>query len=104
MSFFQSSVETLFAPLRDSLKAWLDNFSLHASNEDILLDNLYEFLRICQTKRLFLSVLKCNLFRTKLCWCGRIVSVAGITLDPARISGLQGMETQKTAEELGQFI
>ena len=104
VAFFQSSVEPLFSSLRDNLKAWLDDFSLHAVDEDTLLDKIEEFLRICQEKRLWLSAVKCKLFRKELRWCGRVISADGYKLDPTRLSGLREMGLPKTAEELAQFI
>lgn len=104
VAFFQSSVEPLFSSLRDFLKAWLDDFSLHAATEDVLLEKLEEFFRICFEKRLWLSARKSKLFRKELRWCGRIVSGDGYKLDPTRLSGLQEMHIPRTAEELSQFI
>lgn len=104
VAYFQSSVEPLFASLRDFLKAWLDDFNLHAEEEEILLDKLEEFLSICLKKRLRLSARKCKLFCKELRWCGCIISGDGHKLDPTRLSGLQTMGLPKTAEELAQLI
>ena len=66
---FQSTVEPLFAELRDHLKAWLDDFNLHAKTEDELLSVFKRFLQICQEKNLFLSAKKCQLFKKEVTWC-----------------------------------
>jgi len=100
VSFFQSSIEPLFSSLINSMKAWLDDFSLHAADENSLLDHLEEFLRVCQEKRLRLSARKCKLFRKELRWCGRIISGEGYTMDPTNLTGLQGMSMPKSAGEL----
>jgi len=102
--YFQSSIESLFASLRDSLKAWVDDFSIHVRAEGVLLDKLEEFFRICQQKGLWLSARKCKLFGKELRWCGRIISSKGYKLDPTRLSGLQDMDMPKNAAELTQFI
>lgn len=77
VSYFQRSVEPLFSELRDSMKAWLDEFNLYANNEEKLLDTLEAFLRICNEKVLFISAKKCRLFIAELKWCGRIFSENG---------------------------
>ena len=103
-AYFQRTVEPLFSELREHMKAWLDDFNLHATSESELLDYLETFFRICKQHRLYLSALKCRLFSKELKWCGRVVSEDGYKMDPARLSGLQEMSTPKTAAELSQFI
>lgn len=49
---FQSTIEPLFRALRGNMKAWLDDFNLHAGDEDKLLDIL-EITRICAEHNLF---------------------------------------------------
>ena len=46
-SYFRSTIERLFAEFRGNVKAWLDNFSIHARSETGLLDHLETFFRIC---------------------------------------------------------
>ena len=84
-SYFQSTVEPLFSELRGNLKAWLDDFSIHAKTENSLLNHLETFFTICARKGLFLSARKCQLFRKELKWCGRIISKDGYRMDPARL-------------------
>ena len=107
--YFQSTIEPLFPELRNNLKAWLDDFSIHARCEATPLDDLQTFFRIVSyvlrsEKGLYLSARKCQLFRKELKWCGRIISKDGDRMDPARISGLQDMQLRKTALELSQLI
>jgi len=97
-------VEPLFAELRDNLKAWIDDFSAHAKNEDDLIALFARFFEICKSKRLYLSAVKSVFFATSIKWCGRIISGDGYKFDPTRISALREMEEPKTAAELGEFI
>lgn len=101
---FQRSVEPCFEELRRNLKAWLDDFSLHAKGEEKLLTVLGRFFEICDAKNLFLSALKCDLFTRKMKWCGRIVSSDGYSIDPRRLEALKNMEDPKTADELAEFV
>ena len=72
-AYFQRTVELLFSSLRDNMKAWLDDFSLYAKCEGLLLRKLKEFFQ-CKEKKLSLSAKKCVLFTDEHKRCGRIVS------------------------------
>ena len=58
-SYFQSTIEPLFLELRANMKAWLDDFNLHATNEEQLLLILERFSEMCENYGLFLSAKKC---------------------------------------------
>lgn len=103
-AFFQRSVEPLFAELRDWLKAWLDDFCLHANDAGTLLSKLEVFFKICKERRLYLHARKCRFFDRKIKWCGRIITGEGFQMDPARLAGLQDIALPQTAEELAQFL
>ena len=45
-----------------NMKAWLDDFNLHATNEEQLLLILERFFEICENYGLFLSAKKCIFF------------------------------------------
>ena len=47
-SYFQSTVEPLFQEMRNNMKTYLDDFNLHARNEEKLIDLLERFFQICQ--------------------------------------------------------
>lgn len=85
------------------MKAWLDDVSLHARDEQTLFNCLEHFLSVCEAKNLFLHARKCRLFTKTLKWCGRVVTGKGYRLDPARLAGLQNMSMPTTAEELSEF-
>ena len=63
-----------------------------------------QFLRLCRDWNFTLSPGKCSLVTQEAKWCGRIVTAAGITLDPCRIDGLLSMQRPETAGDLQQFI
>ena len=73
-SYFQSTVESLFSELRTNLKAWLDDFNIHAMGETELLYPLARFFAICAEHRLFFSALKSVFFTRSVKWCGRVIS------------------------------
>ena len=103
-SYFQSTVEPLFAELRTNLKAWLDDFNLHAHSESELLHFLDRFFSICDQHGLFLSAVKSTFFSQSIRWCGRLISSDGYQLDPSRLTGLCNMHEPQTANELCEFV
>ena len=103
-AYFQSTIEPLFHILRHQLKAWLDDFILHATSESGLLDGLDKCSSICQAKGLYLSARKCEFFCTTVKWCGRIISKDGFTMDPSRVDGLRDMQLPKTVDEVCEFV
>ncbi len=68
VSHFQGNVEPCFTELRENLKAWLDDFSLHAPDETTLLDKLERFLEICEEKTYFFQ--RGSPYSSPLCYAG----------------------------------
>ena len=101
---FQRSVEPCFAELRDNLKAWLDDFNLHANKEEELLQVLQRFFEICEPKNSRLSVIKSVPFSLEIGRCGRIISKDGYKMDPRRLQGLKNISEPTTADELAEFV
>ena len=103
-SHFQSSIEPLFAELRANMKAWLDDFNLHAHDESSLLALLERFFEICSKHNLILSAKKCTFFKKDIKWCGRIVNTDGYSMDPSNSSALAAIDKPTTAGELCEFV
>ena len=61
-SYFQSTLETLFAELRGNMKAWVDDFDLNAKKGNEMIILLAKFFAICKEKRILLSARKSVLF------------------------------------------
>lgn len=62
VSYFQSTIESLFAELREWMKAWIDDFNLHTESEHMLLDKIERFLEIGHMHGLFISAKKTQFF------------------------------------------
>lgn len=101
---FQGTVEPLFKELRSMLKAWLDDFTLHAKSEEELLEGLRKYFQICQRTGLFLSAKKNRYFKQSVRWCGRIITKDGYTMDPTRASALKDISLPKAGGELCEFV
>lgn len=104
MANFQSRVEPCFAELRNFLKAWPDEFILHAKTEKELLDSLEIFFEVCTQRRLKISAKKSVLFSKVIRWCGRFIYKDGVTCDPSRLLGLKNTRMPETSAELSQFV
>lgn len=70
---FTSTVEPLFAELRQNIKAWVDDFNIHAVDENTVLDTIDRFLQIAEDHNLFVSAIESLFFDTEIKWCGRII-------------------------------
>ncbi len=103
-SYCQRTVEPLFKELRENMKAWLDDFNLHAKTKQDILSFLEIFFEICRRRGLFLSALKCKFFAKSIKWCGGVISADRYTMDPSRLEGLKNMQVPRTADGLAQFI
>ena len=101
---FQSRVEPCFSEIRQNLKAWLDDFILHARTFEELLYILDRFLTICSEHRLLVSAKKSSLFTTSVKWCGRIIDENGSRMDPRHIEGMMNASLPQTGDELSQFV
>lgn len=47
-SYFQSTIPLLFEELKESMNAWIDDFTLHAKTEDKLISHGNTFFTICK--------------------------------------------------------
>ena len=82
----------------------MDDVLGYGTTVEELLDHLEIVLRRCKEFGLKLHPGKCNFFRKKLKWCGKIISAEGVAHCPIRIQGLVHMPTPQTAADLQQFL
>ena len=93
-----------FKDIAKSILIWLDDWLLHATTFAEHMELMKTFLRLCRDLNFTLKLGKCSLVTQKAKWCGRIVTVEGIALDPRCIDGLLSMQRPETAGDLQQFI
>lgn len=101
---FQACVEPLFGALRGNLLAWLDYFALFAKSEGTLLDILEEFLHICTTHHLVVSLAKSTFYATEINCCGRLIDAKGVRMDPSSYGGMVNASEPVFASELCEYI
>lgn len=105
VSYFQSSVQHIMGPLfNNGILIWLDDILGYHDSIDGLLQLLENLLQRCTDYGLKLNPNKCKVFSTSIVWCGRLISPAGITFQPSRISALTSMSSPQTGADLQQFL
>lgn len=100
---FQSATSTIFAGI-DKLIQWLDDFLFFAGNETELLDNIEEFLGLCETYNLKVHARKFSLFKISAEFCGRLIDEDGVRFQPRHLEALMNMRTPEFAADLQQFV
>ena len=103
--YFQSVMERCLASMMmDNLLVWIDDVLLFAKSVDEYLEKLEMFLALVDKHKLKLNPSKCELWKTEIKWCGRIISGKGVKNDPARIEALTKIPYPTTCGELQQFL
>jgi RNase H-like domain found in reverse transcriptase/Reverse transcriptase (RNA-dependent DNA polymerase) len=100
---FQASTSEVFRTMHDHLLQWIDDFVLHATTEQELLDLLEEYFRTCDKVGLKIHAQKSSLFAKEVKFCGRIIDGDGIRFDPSRLETLLNMQRPTKAGDLLQF-
>lgn len=62
---FQEKVSECFEELHENLKAWIDDFMIFAKDEEHTLSILRQFFQICRKRRLVVSLLNSDFFRSE---------------------------------------
>ena len=94
----------MFEKIRSQVLQYLDDFLLHARDEQQLLSIIEEFLSICAKYNLKIGAEKTNMFLHEAKFCGRIISGEGIRFDPRNLETLKSMQQPSFADELSQFV
>lgn len=64
---------------------WLDNFVMHANDEEELLSNIATVLEVCAEVGLKVNPIKSCFFTTEVKFCGGIISSEEVLLGPRNI-------------------
>ena len=95
---FQRSMEECLAGVRDdTCQPYLDDNLVHSKTFDDHLSDLREVLRRYQAHGVKLTAKKCDVFKDKVKFLGKIVSKAGYTMDPAELAPVQALKERKPA-------
>lgn len=104
---FQRSMEECLAGLRDETsQPYLDDNLVHSKSFENHLHDMREVLRRYQAHGVKLTAKKCEVFKDKVKFLGKIVSKDGYCMDPAEIAPVQALKDRKpeTVGDLRKMI
>ncbi|KAJ8351690.1 hypothetical protein SKAU_G00231660 [Synaphobranchus kaupii] len=92
---FQRSMEDCLRGLRDVIcQPYLDDNLVHSPSFDSHVEHIRAVLQRYQKHGVKLNPHKCDVFKRKVCFLGRMVSEDGYTMDPAEIAPVQALKDQ----------
>lgn len=104
---FQRSMEDCLRGLRDvTCQPYLDDNLVHSPSFDGHVDHIRAVLQRYQKHGVKLSPKKCDVFKRKVRFLGRMVSEEGYTMDPAEIAPVQALKDRppSTVGELSRVL
>jgi hypothetical protein len=81
-------MDTMLRPISERMLVWLDDALTHAQNESELFATLHMLFSLCRENGLLLHAEKCDLFRTQVLWCRRILCAEGVRFELKHLIGL----------------
>lgn len=103
--YFQSTMQNCFQErLYKSLIIWIDDVLCYSNTVVELLENIEYIFKTCHDFGLKLNPDKCELYTTKVKFCGKLFSASGIAQDPERVASITSMPTPRNAAELQQYL
>ena len=105
VKYFQAGMEEALDMNRhDDCLLWVDDILAHATDCESHLMSLRRIFDCCKQRRIKLSATKCDLYMTKVTWCGREISERGVSFDPEYVRGLQEMPEPNTVADVQQWV
>ena len=102
---FQRYMTAIFFDfLGDSLKVFMDNFSVFRDDFDSCLAHLTKILEVCIRKRLVLSWEKSYFMVREGVVLGHLISGKGLEVDKAKIEVIQNLPLPTTLRDLRSFL
>lgn len=100
---FQRNMEDCLEGLRDVIcQPYLDDNLVHSSSFDDHVNHIRTVLQRYQQHGVKLSPNKCEMFRRRVRFLGRMVSEEGYSMDPAEIAPVQALK-QRTPRTVGEL-
>ena len=102
---FQRCMTVIFSDfLGDSLKVFMDDFSVFGDDFDSCLAHLTKILEVCVRKRLVLSWEKSHFMVREGVVLGHLISGKGLEVDKAKIEVIQNLPLPTTLRDLQSFL
>ena len=103
-SLFQRFINMVFHPyFGKSIRVYIDDFGIYNSHVLHLVRVDEGLSRLAQMGGQ-LNMAKCHIGETQVTLLGHVVSIAGIQVDPCRVSALLSLSSPTTIKELTSFI
>jgi len=83
---------------------WLDDLLVGAGDTMELVDKLLAVLWKLNDSGWHLNPGKADLYSTRIRWCGKIYSDAGVMPDPERVQGLRAAGSPRTVADVAQWV
>ncbi|KAI3373156.1 hypothetical protein L3Q82_006487 [Scortum barcoo] len=87
-----------------SRRVYLDDLLAHAADFDSALANLRDVFFAIRKAGLRLHPRKCHLFRRETSFLGHVVSAAGVSTDPAKVTAVRNWPVPRNIGELRSFL
>ena len=101
---FQMVTREIFEKRVKRLLQWLDDFSLYATSEEELLEDIEQFLILWSDYGFKLHAAKCSFFLKQVNFCNKRISADGVTHDTRNFEVITSMKQPSTGAELQQIL
>ena len=83
---------------------YIDDVLVFGNNITDLLANIKKVFQRLRRFRIYLKPAKCELFASRVLWCGHLIDAEGIAINPAFISAVNEIPVPENAATLRQFL
>ena len=102
---FQRCMMAIFSDfIGESMKIFMDDFSIFGPSFDACLEHLTQILNVCVKKRLVLSWEKTHFMVREGIVLGHLVSIKGLEVDKAKVEVIRDLALPKSIRELRSFL
>jgi hypothetical protein len=103
-TFLEAMNDTLAPVLRKCALVFFDGILIYSSSFEAHLTHLTTILELLHKYNWKVKLSKCAFAQSSIAYLGHIISVSGVSTDPAKIMVVQQWPTPSTAKELCSFL
>ena len=98
------ATEVLNGLIMDICEVYLDYVIIHAPTQELLLERVKMVLGRFQEKGMTLNPQKCEMFVSKVEYCGHLLDEEGIHFERSKIDSILDFKTPETQQQLKAFL
>lgn len=83
---------------------YLDDICVHSRNPEEHLEHLEAVLDVLAKNNFYCKLAKCDFLRREICYLGRLLSAAGVRMDPRKSDVISRWPAPTTVTELRSFL